>query len=244
MELSRRLMLTGGAAAVASVGLAAHATSDARAAAPTAGKQVAGVYRYKVGSLELTVVTDGVRVVPMADTFVSNANKEQVAEALKTAFMDSANLVTPFNPIVVNTGAKLVLIDTGLGEGVFAQSKGAMGQLLAATWRLPASTPRRSTPWSSPTSMATTSTAWSSADGKPAFPNAEVLVPATELEVLDGRRHHEQGGRHAGRRKLQQRPPRFRALNNKVTQYEAGKDVVPGIATIATPGHTPGHVAH
>jgi glyoxylase-like metal-dependent hydrolase (beta-lactamase superfamily II) len=33
-------------------------------------------------------------------------------------------------------------------------------------------------------------------------------------------------------------------VNGKVTQYEAGKDVVAGISTIATPGHTPGHVSH
>ena len=31
-------------------------------------------------------------------------------------------------PLVVNTGSKLVAIDTGLGLGMFEQSKGAVGQ--------------------------------------------------------------------------------------------------------------------
>jgi glyoxylase-like metal-dependent hydrolase (beta-lactamase superfamily II) len=31
-------------------------------------------------------------------------------------------------PVVVNTGSKLVAIDTGLGLGMFEQSKGAVGQ--------------------------------------------------------------------------------------------------------------------
>ena len=32
-------------------------------------------------------------------------------------------------------------------------------------------------------------------------------------------------------------------LENKVTKYEAGKEVAPGITSIATPGHTPGHMS-
>ena len=36
----------------------------------------------------------------------------------------------------------------------------------------------------------------------------------------------------------------FGALGNKVTQLDAGKDIVPGIKSISTPGHTPGHTSH
>ena len=35
----------------------------------------------------------------------------------------------------------------------------------------------------------------------------------------------------------------FQALNNKMTPYEAGKELVPGLTTVATPGHTPGHMS-
>jgi glyoxylase-like metal-dependent hydrolase (beta-lactamase superfamily II) len=35
----------------------------------------------------------------------------------------------------------------------------------------------------------------------------------------------------------------FGPIADKVTRYEAGKDVAPGIGTIATPGHTPGHTS-
>jgi glyoxylase-like metal-dependent hydrolase (beta-lactamase superfamily II) len=35
----------------------------------------------------------------------------------------------------------------------------------------------------------------------------------------------------------------FGALGNKVTQYEAGKEVAPGITAMGTPGHTPGHTS-
>jgi glyoxylase-like metal-dependent hydrolase (beta-lactamase superfamily II) len=33
-------------------------------------------------------------------------------------------------------------------------------------------------------------------------------------------------------------------LGNKVSQYEDGKELVPGIKAIATPGHTPGHMSY
>ena len=36
----------------------------------------------------------------------------------------------------------------------------------------------------------------------------------------------------------------FDALGRKVTQYEAGKELVPGITAVATHGHTPGHMSH
>jgi glyoxylase-like metal-dependent hydrolase (beta-lactamase superfamily II) len=36
----------------------------------------------------------------------------------------------------------------------------------------------------------------------------------------------------------------FDALGRKVTQYEAGKEVAPGITAVATYGHTPGHMSH
>ena len=37
-------------------------------------------------------------------------------------------MTTPYNPIVVNTSGKLVVIDTGTGEAAFERSKGLTGQ--------------------------------------------------------------------------------------------------------------------
>lgn len=35
----------------------------------------------------------------------------------------------------------------------------------------------------------------------------------------------------------------FAGLENKVSKYEWGKEIIPGVTTIATPGHTPGHTS-
>ena len=63
-DLTRRSVLTGAAAAAV---LAPVAPKPAWAAAPPAGKQAAGVYRYKVGTHEITVVTDGMNRVPLPE---------------------------------------------------------------------------------------------------------------------------------------------------------------------------------
>ena len=55
-NITRRSILTG--AVAAGVGAVSSAASlPARAAAPAAGKQAAGIYRYKVGTHEVTVIT-------------------------------------------------------------------------------------------------------------------------------------------------------------------------------------------
>jgi glyoxylase-like metal-dependent hydrolase (beta-lactamase superfamily II) len=36
----------------------------------------------------------------------------------------------------------------------------------------------------------------------------------------------------------------FGVVGDKVTKYQAGKELVPGITAVASPGHTPGHTSH
>ncbi len=59
-QLTRRALLGGTAAAGAAL---SFGLDHAHAAAPPVGKQNAGFYRYKVGDIEVTVVTDGVEHV-------------------------------------------------------------------------------------------------------------------------------------------------------------------------------------
>ena len=81
-QLTRRTMLAG-AAATALAPVVSFAPS--RASAPAAGKQLAGVYRYKVGSYECTSINDGSRSFPMPDGFVKNVPKDQALAAAESA---------------------------------------------------------------------------------------------------------------------------------------------------------------
>jgi hypothetical protein len=56
-DMTRLSMLTSTAAAA----LGSMASTSTQAAAPPSGKQAPGGYRYKVGTHEVTVLTDGAR---------------------------------------------------------------------------------------------------------------------------------------------------------------------------------------
>jgi hypothetical protein len=115
IELTRRTLLASTVAATA-VAVAPLATGrSGHAAAPPAGTQAPGWYRYKLGSFEITVVTDGVNRFKLPDNLVSNAKREDVIAALAAARLPPDIFVTPYNPIVVagstgrrNTGVKFL----------------------------------------------------------------------------------------------------------------------------------------
>ena len=103
IDLSRRSLFTG--AAVIGTASAFDPLPGARAAAPVAGKQNAGWYRYKVGEFEVTVVTDGMNTNPLSDAYVSNAPKSEVNGALDALFLARDKVTHSYTPVVINTGS-------------------------------------------------------------------------------------------------------------------------------------------
>jgi glyoxylase-like metal-dependent hydrolase (beta-lactamase superfamily II) len=242
--LNRRTVLTGAVAAGAAT-LAPALTSPAQAAAPLSGQQAAGWYRYKVGDIEVTVATDGVNRFKFPDGFITNQGRQPINEALAAAYLQPAPdmIAIPYCPCAVNTGSRLVVIDTGTGEANFKNSKGAAGQFHS---NLKASGIDRNQ-----VDVVVIShihgdhiNGLLTPDGKPSFPNAEIMVPAPEWKYFtdDGEMSRQTTDRmkgvFAGFRRV------FDALGRKVTQYEGGKEIVPGITAVATHGHTPGHMSH
>lgn len=237
-ELSRRTLLTGAAA----VALAPAVSSvPARATAPATGKQVSGIYRQKLGDFEITQITDGAARRPVSNGYVVNISKEEAVAETEKVYFPKDQIVVPFNPLVINTGSKLVLIDTGAGPALYEKTKGAMGQLH--------------------TNMAAAGIDRSAidivilshfhgdhinglrlADGGLAFPNAEIKVPSVEWNFW---MNDANADKVSGYNKGAWGVPRgiFKGLADKVTKYEAGKEVAPGITAIHTPGHTPGHMS-
>ena len=240
-DLTRRSLFAGAASAAVLGPLVAP--SPARAAAPAAGKQAPGVYRYKVGTHEVTVATDGARTFPLADSFVLNAKKDEVNQALEAAYMPRDTMTIHFAPIVVNTGSKLVVIDTGNGEKSFADTKGQTGHFLA-NLRAAGIDPGGVDIVVISHFHGDHVNGLLTADNKPAFPNAEIMVPASEWEFWmdDGEMSRASKGRMEDLFKNNRRV--FDALGRKVTQYAWDKEVAPGITAVATIGHTPGHTSY
>ena len=240
MGASRRGVLGTGLGALA---LGCGAAAGTAAAPRQVDGQAPGFYRYKVGDLQVTVVTDGVNTYPIPDGFVANASKGEVGAALAAAHLDGERISVPYSPIVVNTGSRLVVIDTGTGEANFAASKGAAGQFgrnLQAAGLSAADVDAVVISHFHGDHVNGLLTA----DGKAAFPNAEILVPRIEWAFWmdDGEMSRAPKGRMEGLFKNNRRV--FDALGRKVTPYEWDREVVPGITAVGTPGHTPGHTSY
>jgi glyoxylase-like metal-dependent hydrolase (beta-lactamase superfamily II) len=241
-ELSRRSLLVGTAAVGAAVAGTTPMMPSANAAAPVAGKQNAGWYRYKVGEFEVTVVTDGQGSSPLGDSYVSNTPKDAVAKDLEAQFLPKDKVIHTYTPVVINTGSKLVAIDTGLGLGTFAQSKGALGQYQA---NLKAAGIDANTIDTVIISHfhGDHINGLIGPDNKPMFPNAEIMVPETEWVFwMDESNVSKLPEPAKGQIKNPARV--FGALGNKVTKYQDKKELVPGITAVFSPGHTPGHFSH
>ena len=237
--VSRRGILGGAVAAAASA-----TTAPLHAAAPQSANQAPGYYRYRVGSIEITVVNDGVSRMPITDDFVANATRDQVNAALDAAFLEKDFYAGPYNPIVINTGSRLALVDTGTGEAAFKSSNGLNG-------RLPISLAAAGIDASAIDTVIISHyhgdhiNGLLKADGSLAFPNAEILVPAVEHKFWmdDG-----EMSRATKPRVIFGFKNTHRIFTNEVLKrvrtYEWDKEVIPGVTAIGTPGHTPGHTSH
>jgi glyoxylase-like metal-dependent hydrolase (beta-lactamase superfamily II) len=239
-ELSRRGLFSSAAAAA----LAAALPAQSFAAAPANGKQAAGFYRYKVGDVEVTVVTDGANRLPITDAFVVNVKKEEVNAALVAAFMEPGVFVGPYNPIVLNTGGKLALVDTGTSEAAYVSSKGATGQLMTNLAAAGIEAGAIDTVIISHY-HGDHINGLLKGDKSLAFPNAEILVPANEHQFYmdDGNMSRASKGRVEEVFKNARRVISGEVLK-RLRTYEWDKDVIPGVLAVGTPGHTPGHTSH
>jgi len=200
-------------------------------------------HRYKIGDIEVTVLTDGFRMVPVDDKYLINATPADLAGALKAAGLPTDKMKNTYLPIVLKTGGKTVLFDTGNGESQFAPSKGERGTLnqnLAAAGID-----------CNKIDVVVIShfhgdhvNGLLAADGKAAFPNAEIKVPEVEWKFWmdDGEMSRASPGRmselFANNRRI------FDALGRKVTPYAWDKEVMPGVTAVGTPGHSIGHTSY
>ena len=203
----------------------------------------ADVHRYKVGDIEVTVLSDGFRMVPVNGNYLSNASADDLARALGAAGQPTDKMKNTYSPIVLKTGGKQVLFDTGNGSAAAAESNNERGTLNA----------HLSTAGIDRNKIDVVVISHFHADhvngllmpdNSKAFPNAEIMVPEVEWKFWmdDGEMSRASKGRmtelFANNRRV------FDALSRKVTPYAWKKEIVPGVTAIGTPGHSIGHTSY
>ena len=230
MSPSRRTFLAAGPALGAAV-----LTPGTAGAQATGGAGVPGYYRYKVGDIEVTAFHEGTGARPLDAGFVRNAPLDQVQAALAKAFLPTDKLNITFTTLVLKTGGKTVLIDTG-----FADNGGATtGQTY------------RNLPVAGIDPKAIDTVVFSHfhgdhiqgarlKDGTLAYPNARLMAPEPEWAFW-----MDEGQMSRAPEGLK---PNFQAVRrvfgpeaSKVERFSWGKEILPGVTALEAPGHTPGH---
>lgn len=239
MEFSRRRFLLNsslaGGAALCTPAILRQATSPAEAKAPLAGVQAPSFFRFKVGDFEVTALHEGVNTFPLPPTFVRNADIKEVQAVLAENQLSTEMLSISFTTLVVNTGSKLVLLDTGFADNGSATNGKTVAQLKAAGIE--------------PKDIDTVVLSHFHGDhlqgarlkdGKLTYPNAEIMAPEAEWAFwMDDARMaaapDAMKGAFAGVHRV------LKPNAGDVKRFQWGQEVAPGITAIEAAGHTPGH---
>jgi glyoxylase-like metal-dependent hydrolase (beta-lactamase superfamily II) len=231
---SRRAMMAGAGALAAAAALDLPAGIAPAHAQGASVNQNPGFYRYKVGDITVTAINDGFAKRPL-EGFVRNAELADVKKAMEQAYLPSDALSITFTTLALQIGDKITLIDTGNGDSGAPTSGAWMKNFQAAGLD-----PKNVTSVVFSHFHGDHINGFRLKNGTAVFPNAEVMVPAAEWAFwMDDARMNAapeaMKGAFNGVRRV------FGPVAKDVKQYEAGKEILPGVTAIAAPGHTPGH---
>ena len=183
----------------------------------------------------MTALYDGIWYRPIGKDFIRNAPFAEVEQALDAAFMPHDKLATPFTTLIVNTGQKLVLLDTGTG-GQISPTAGMVVENLAAAGIAPNEVDQIVISHFHPDHI----NGIKDKDNNLIFPNAEIMVPEAEWAFwMDDANMNAAPA--AMRETFRNQRRIFSDIATRITRFTPGKEVAPGIETLAAPGHTPGH---
>jgi glyoxylase-like metal-dependent hydrolase (beta-lactamase superfamily II) len=229
-------------APLAALALFAAATTLAHAAGPMPRGQAPGWYRMMLGDFEVTALSDGTIDLPWDKLFLSPAARIQAALARQYL---KAPVESSVNGYLVNTGAKLVLIDAG-AAGLFGPTLGRLVKNLEASGYKPEQVDEVYITHLHADHVG----GITSGDGKMVFPNAVVRLDAKEAAFwLDPGALEKAPDAMKDFFKGAQASMKPYTDAGKVRTFDAaaspqGVELVPGIRAVATRGHTPGHTVY
>jgi glyoxylase-like metal-dependent hydrolase (beta-lactamase superfamily II) len=225
------------AALVATASLSAALVESAYAAAPMVKTQAPGYYRIMVGNFEVTALSDGTLTLPV-DKLLTNTTPAKVDKALAKSF-ESSPLQTSVNAFLINTGPKLVLIDTG-AAGLFGPTLGNLLNNLRASGYQPEQIDEIYI-----THMHGDHIGGLLADGKIAFPNAIVRADKRDADYWLSKENMDKApaeDKDSFKGVMTSLNPYVQAGHFK--PYSGDTQLMPGIKSHAAYGHTPGHNAY
>jgi glyoxylase-like metal-dependent hydrolase (beta-lactamase superfamily II) len=189
-------------------------------------------YRFMLGGFECYSISDGSMNYAL-DNFFVDVPKEQIETALRQHGLPTEHITTPYTCLFVNTGERRILVDVGLGN--LAPSAGKLLQNMQAASI-------------DPKDIDTIIITHAHGDhiggnldeeGSPVYPNAHYWIAKDEWEFWTSEAAEAQAPPHHVALARQQLAP----IQDRLTFIDQESEIVPGIRSVAAPGHTPGHTA-
>jgi glyoxylase-like metal-dependent hydrolase (beta-lactamase superfamily II) len=232
MSVDRRIALTAGVAALAAP-LVTPAIVEANA--PQVGRQAPGFFRFKVGDFEVTTLLDGVVPRELTPQFIPNVPLEEVIRQHEVQFMPARPAIGFFTQTVVNTGSRLILIDTGFNNNGPATT-GMLAANMVAAGINPAQIDTVIISHFHPDHIQGLRTK----EGQLVYPNAQIIAPQPDIDFyMDDARMN--AAPEAGRGAFMVARRVFAPILSNVGRLTWGRETVPGITALQSDGHTPGH---
>ena len=206
----------------------------AQAGAPQVKTQAPGFYRMMLGDIEVTALNDGTLDL-QPKQLLTNTTQQEVGKLLDKGFQKDV-VQTSVDGYLINTGSKLVLVDTGAGK-LFGPTLGSLVANLKAAGYQPEQVDEIYS-----THMHGDHVGGRVADGKLVFPNAIVRADQHDAdfwlskENLDKASEQMKGFFQGAQASLN---PYVAA--GKFKPFDGETELVPGVRAIAARGHTPGH---
>jgi glyoxylase-like metal-dependent hydrolase (beta-lactamase superfamily II) len=207
------------------------------AGAPQLKVQAPGWYRMMIGDIEVTALSDGTVGLPV-DKLLTNTTPAKLNAALSKAYL-KAPVETSINGYLINTGSKLVLIDTG-AAGLFGPTLGNLVNNLKASGYQPEQVDEIYITHLHPDHVGGVAN-----NGQMVFPNAVVRADKRDADYWmskenmdkapDGLKGFFQGAQASLK-------PYVDA--GKFKPFDGAGELVPGIKSVSTYGHTPGHTVY
>jgi glyoxylase-like metal-dependent hydrolase (beta-lactamase superfamily II) len=196
--------------------------------------QVPGVYRKRFGDTIVTTISDG--GMPANPATLQNI---ELAESL--AILEEARrpgpLMTAVNVFVIQSPGQTILVDTGAGT-LMVPTAGRMMANLAAAGIAPDEIDAILMTHLHIDHVGGLLTA----DGAPAFPNADLMIPQGEIDFWFDEAQ-EAAAPEAKRPGFALARRTTAPYGNRMKAFSA-KAPLPGIEAVALPGHTPGHTGY
>jgi glyoxylase-like metal-dependent hydrolase (beta-lactamase superfamily II) len=230
-------------------GLAPSAPPHAPGSGPAAGATRPGsnFYRFTLGDAQLTALSDGWFTLPgsLPDMDVSpheflalNETPTTRESYFRSRLVPEDDLPLPANPVVVDSGGRRVLVDAGWAGETAPATAGRLQDTMEAAGITRASVDVVVLTHGHPDHLGGLADLTT---GQPTFPNAEVVMSDVEHELWTA------PGAADRFRDVPLPLPMIqgvlRVLDDRIRTVRAGDDVVPRITSVATPGHTEGHMS-